>query len=186
MLTDSPWLSALIWLVLIVTALYLGRSSARGALMALARALRSQLRLLGRTLSRARHGLAARSREVLLAQGQEAKERLVSREFERITATVNRDLARYPETQRLLSETIARIDEDHQNATDVPPEVPGWSKAVDAASSAVISWGRTHRNRSKAIQALRTVIRRLSNLDGFVQDRSVLSLQAVFLVPNIL
>ena len=151
MLTGSPWLSALIWLVLIVTALYLGRSSARGALMALARTLRGQLRLVARTLSLARNGLAARSREVLLAQGQEAKERLVSREFERITATVNRDLARYPETQRLLSETIARIDEDHQNATDVPPEVPGWSKAVDAVAKVSVKADPTVKHVLEAI-----------------------------------
>jgi len=151
MLTDSPWLSALIWIVLIMTALYLGRSSARGALMALARTLRGQLRLAGRALSRARTGLAERSRQVLLAQGSEAKERLVSREFERITATVNRDLARYPETQRLLSETIARIDEDHQNATDVPPEVPGWSKAVDAVAKVSVKADPTVKHVLEAI-----------------------------------
>lgn len=151
MLTDSPWLSALIWIVLIVTALYLGRSSARGALMAVARTLRSQLRLAGRALTCARTTLAERSREVLLAQGREAKERLVSREFERITATVNRDLARYPETQRLLSETIARIDEDHQNATDVPPEVPGWSKAVDAVAKVSVKADPTVKHVLEAI-----------------------------------
>ena len=134
MLTDSLLLSALIWAVILITALYLGRSSGRGAIMAVARTLKSLLRLTARACSGARQALAARNREVLLAQGREVKERLVSREFERITATVERDLARYPETQRLLSETIARIDEDHQNATEVPPEVPGWSKAVDAVA----------------------------------------------------
>ncbi len=134
MLTGSPWLSALIWIVLLMTALYLGRASAQKAIMALARTLRSLLRLSARALGSARQSLAERNREVLLAQGREAKERLVGREFERITATVNRDLASYPETQRLLSATIARIDEDHQNATEVPPEVPGWSKAVDAVA----------------------------------------------------
>ena len=50
---------------------------------------------------------------MLLAAGREAKERIVTREFERITATVARDLGRYPETQRTLTETIQRIDEDH-------------------------------------------------------------------------
>ncbi|MGE0625310.1 MAG: hypothetical protein AB7I04_07355 [Pseudomonadales bacterium] len=134
MLTDSPWLSALIWIVVLVLALYFGRSSAQRAIMALARLVRGVLRLAARGIGNTRSALVARNREVLLAQGREAKERLVSREFERITATVNRDLARYPETQRLLSETIQRIDEDHQNATDVPPEVPGWSRAVDAVA----------------------------------------------------
>ncbi len=151
MLTDSPWLSALIWIVLLVTALYLGRNSARGALMAVARTLRGQLRLAGRALGRGRAALAERSREVLLAQGREAKERLVSREFERITATVNRDLASYPETQRLLSETIARIDEDHKQATDVPPEVPGWSKAVDAVAKVSVKADPTVKHVLEAI-----------------------------------
>jgi hypothetical protein len=151
MLTDNPWLSALIWFVLLVVALYLGRSSARKAIMAAARLLRGGFRLTARALVTARESLAARNREVLLSQGREAKERLVSREFERITATVNRDLARYPETQRLLSETIQRIDEDHQNATDVPPEVPGWSKAVEAIARVSIKADPTIRHVLEAI-----------------------------------
>lgn len=151
MLTDSPWLSALIWAVILITALYLGRSSGRGAIMAIARTLRSLLRLSARAFSGARQTLAARNREVLLAQGREVKERLVSREFERITATVERDLARYPETQRLLSETIARIDEDHQNATGVPPEVPGWSKAVDAVAKVSVKADPTVKHVLEAI-----------------------------------
>ncbi|MGD8416147.1 MAG: hypothetical protein PVH91_03735 [Pseudomonadales bacterium] len=134
MLTDSPWLSGLIWVAVLMMALYFGRSSARRAIMSFARLIRGLLRLAARGVVSARESMAERNREVLLAQGREAKERLMSREFERITATVNRDLARYPETQRLLSETIQRIDEDHQNATDVPPEVPGWSRAVDAVA----------------------------------------------------
>lgn len=151
LLTDSPLLSVLIWLVVLTTALYLGRDPARNAIMACARLIRGALRLSARSLLQARVTLAARNREVLLAQGREAKERLVSREFERITATVNRDLARYPETQRLLSETIARIDEDHQNATEVPPEVPGWSKAVDAVARVSVKADPTIRHVLEAI-----------------------------------
>jgi len=151
MLTDSPWLSALIWSVLAITALYLGRTSARKAIMAFARLLRGGLRMTARALSNARQALADRNREVLLSQGREAKERLVSREFDRITATVNRDLTRYPETQRLLSETIQRIDEDHQNATDVPPEVPGWSKAVEAVAKVSVKADPTVRHVLEAI-----------------------------------
>jgi len=73
---------------------------------------------------------------VLLAAGREAKERIVTRELERIGATVERDLGRYPETQRTLTEAIQRIDEDHQSTADVPPQVPGWSRAVKAVAEA--------------------------------------------------
>lgn len=134
MLTDSPLLSATIWLVLGLTALYLGRRPARRAILSSARLIHNTLRLLAHAMAQSRLKLEQRNREVLLAQGREAKERLITREFERITATVHRDLTRYPETQRMLSETIQRIDEDHQTSTEVPPEVPGWSKAVEAVA----------------------------------------------------
>ncbi len=134
MLTDSPLLSATIWLVLGLTALYLGRRPARKAILSSVRLIHNTLRLLAHAMAQTRRKLEHRNREVLLAQGREAKERLITREFERITATVHRDLTRYPETQRMLSETIQRIDDDHQTSTEVPPEVPGWSKAVEAVA----------------------------------------------------
>jgi len=131
-LADSPVLSAFIWFVGGVTALYLARSPARQTILALARVAHNALRLSSRAVETTAESLRQRNREVLLAQGREAKERMISREFERITATVHRDLARYPETQRLLAETIQRIDEDHHSSTEVPPEVPGWTRAVEA------------------------------------------------------
>ncbi len=78
--------------------------------------------------------LAARNREVLLAAGREAKERIVEREFERVNETVRKDLANYPTLHRALSESIMRIEENHQNAVDVPPEAPGWVRAVEAVA----------------------------------------------------
>ena len=35
---------------------------------------------------------------------------------------------------RALSESIQRIEENHQNAVDVPPEAPGWVRAVEAVA----------------------------------------------------
>lgn len=136
MITDSVALSALLWAALAITVMFLGRDSARRSIATLSRMLHNALRIAAHGLRRAELHLESRNREVLLAAGREAKERIVSREFERITATVARDLGRYPETQRTLTEIIQRIDEDHQNTADVPPEVPGWSKAVKAVADA--------------------------------------------------
>lgn len=136
MLTDSVATSVLIWAVLLVTVMYLGRDQARQSITTLARMVHGALRLAAFGARRAEHHLEARNREVLLAAGREAKERIVTREFERITATVARDLGRYPETQRTLTETIQRIDEDHQGSAEVPPQVPGWSRAVKAVADA--------------------------------------------------
>jgi len=41
-------------------------------------------------------------------------------------------------------------------------------KAVDAASAAVVSWGRTHQNRATALRALQAVIAAIPDLDGYV------------------
>lgn len=134
MLTNSVWSSALIWAVIGMTFLYLGRTPARRAISALTRIFHNALRLTAHAINRAEQGMAERNRAVLLAAGREAKERMITREFERISATVERDLTRYPETQRLLAETIHRIDDDHKNSTDVPPGVPGWGRAVEAVA----------------------------------------------------
>jgi hypothetical protein len=131
-ISDSAAISALFWFTALVMVMYLGRTPARRAIGALARIFHNGLRLGATAAAHLAAGIEKRNREVLLATGRETTERVIEREFERISATVDRDLARYPETQRLLAETIQRIDDDHQNATDVPPEVPGWTKAVEA------------------------------------------------------
>jgi hypothetical protein len=151
MLTDSVVTSALIWAVLIMTVMYLGRDPARQSITILARMLHKALRLAAFGLRRAEQHLETRNREVLLAAGREAKERIVTREFERITATVERDLGRYPETQRTLTESIQRIDDDHQSTTEVPPQVPGWSKAVKAVADAADKSDPTVRDVLEAI-----------------------------------
>jgi hypothetical protein len=96
--------------------------------------LHDALRLAAQALGAGEERLTARNHEVLLAAGREAKERIIEREFDRVGDSVHKDLAGYPGLQRSLSEAITRIDEDHQRAVEVPPEPPGWVKAVDAVA----------------------------------------------------
>ncbi len=79
--------------------------------------------------------MAERNREVLLAAGREAKERIVEREFDRVNETVRKDLASFSTLHRALSESINHIESDHQAAVDVPPDPPGWVKAVEAVAN---------------------------------------------------
>jgi hypothetical protein len=128
-LTDpSTWFT----LALLMVLAYLARQPAHRAIQSLTRILHGGLRMGAKALARTEEGLRGRNREVLLASGREASERLIEREFERISASVQRDLSRYPEVQRQLGESIQRMDEDHEQSVDVPPEVPGWTEAVDA------------------------------------------------------
>jgi hypothetical protein len=137
LLAFTPWppLSALILLVLLVTALYLARGTAHQAIHALAMALSRGLRLASHAVACAERRLATRNRDVLLAAGREAKERIVEREFVRVGDTVRKDLANYPDMHRRLGEAIIRIEEDQQKAVEVPPEAPGWAQAVKVVAN---------------------------------------------------
>jgi hypothetical protein len=136
LLNITPWplLSALLWIVLVVTSLYFARPTAHKAIRAAAATLHRTFRLASAGVRKAEVALAERNREVLLAAGREAKERIVEREFDRVNETVRRDLANYSALHRALSESINRIEADHQAAVDVPPDPPGWVKAVEAVA----------------------------------------------------
>jgi hypothetical protein len=137
LLTFTPWpaMSAAILLILLIAALYFARDTAHQAIQSVASAVARGLRVASRSVIRAQQRLAARNREVLLAAGREAKERIVEREFARVGDTVRKDLAGYPVMQRRISEAIQRIEEEQQKAVDVPPEAPGWAQAVKAVAN---------------------------------------------------
>ena len=132
LLAFTPWpaISAAILMILLIAALYFARDTAHLAIQTAAGALARGLRVAAHAVTRAQERLRARNREVLLAAGREAKERVVEREFVRVGDTVRKDLAGYPEMHRRLSESILRIEEDQRQAVEVPPEAPGWAQAV--------------------------------------------------------
>lgn len=146
MLGITPWpvASALLWIILTVTALYLVRGTAHKTIQAAARGLHRSFKIASKALSRSEKNLEARNRDVLLAAGREAKERIIEREFDRINETVRKDLANYSALHRSLSESIGRIEKDHQEAVDVPPDPPGWVKAVEAVAEMDAKEGRAH------------------------------------------
>jgi len=146
MLSITPWpvASALLWIILIVAALYLIRSTAHNTIQAASRALHRSFKVASKAVSHSEKALEARNRDVLLAAGREAKERIIEREFDRINETVRKDLANYSGLHRSLSESIGRIEKDHQEAVDVPPDPPGWVKAVEAVAEMDAKEGRAH------------------------------------------
>ena len=130
----SPILSGFIWFILLASFLYMGRNSAHGAIKSFTRMLHNVMRLSAFALDRVSHSLALRNKEVLLAAGREASERMIDREFERINATVNKELAETPSLHRKLQEEITQIEDAYKNSTEVPPSPPGWVDAVEAVA----------------------------------------------------
>lgn len=131
-ITPSPFLSVLVWFLLLTVLLYIARQPAHRLLVSLSRSLRNALRLSARSVAQAERRLAERNREVLLEQGREAAERQIEREFQRVEQAVNDELAQCPALQRELRERITAIEEDYKKSIDVPPEPPLWAQAVDA------------------------------------------------------
>jgi hypothetical protein len=130
---NSP-VAWLLWFVVLTLAMYFARWPAHRTILSLARALHRALRLTARSLLLLEERLQARNREVLLAAGREAKERIIEREFERIDAAVRRDLADCPTLHRRLSEQATALEEDHEQSKEVPPTPPGWVKAIQAVA----------------------------------------------------
>src|SRR5258706_14077922 len=132
--TPYPVLSALALIVIAMAALYLARGHAHNVITTVCGAFTEALKVAAQAATAGEQRLSARNREVLLAGGREAKERIIEREFERIGNSVHKDLAGYPALHRTVNEAITRVDEDHANAAEVPPDPPGWVQAVEAVA----------------------------------------------------
>ena len=93
MLGITPWpaVSATLWIILLVAALYLIRSTAHKTIHAAAHGLHRSFRIASKAVSRSEKNLATRNRDVLLAAGREAKERIIEREFDRINVVDSGD-----------------------------------------------------------------------------------------------
>jgi hypothetical protein len=125
-ITPSPFLSVMIWIVLILAALYFARRPFHRAVGSFSKILHNAMRLTSASVLQAEKRLSQRNREVLMAAGRENAERVVEREFERISTAVVRDLEGYPNLHRQLSETTTQMDEDYNKSVDVPPSLPNW------------------------------------------------------------
>jgi hypothetical protein len=130
--SDNPGLSLAIWLGVVVVAMYLARTPAHQLIRSTSRMIRSGMRLAARSIHKMEEQLGERNKEVILAIGKEATERVIEREFHRVNAVVARDLAAYPAVHRQISEVIGQLEEDYRNAADVPPLPPAWLDAVNS------------------------------------------------------
>ena len=132
--SESAALSAVIWSVILVLLTYLAREPMHRMIEAVSSLAKNAFQQASESLLGAEKRLSERNSEVLIAAGREASEHLIEREFARINKIVETDLAEYPTLHRKISDVIVRIDEDYKQSSDVPPEAPGWGKAISAVA----------------------------------------------------
>ena len=132
---SSSALSLVVVLVISVVLLYMARRPAHEAILSVSKIFFHAFRLSASSILIAEKKLKERNKEVLLASGKEATERIIEREFERIDAFVKKDLAQFPSLQRDITHSVVRLDEDYQKSTEIPPAPPGWTKAIEPIAS---------------------------------------------------
>ena len=131
-ITPSPFLSVVIWIVLILAALYFARRPFHRVVESFSKIFHNAMRLTAASVLQAENRLTRRNREVLIAAGVENAERIVEREFERISTAVVRDLELYPNLHRQLLETTTQLNEDYNKSADVPTSLPNWIPIIES------------------------------------------------------
>ena len=134
-ITSNPFLSMMIWIALLLAALYFARKPFHRAVGSLCKIIHNAMRLTAASVLSAEKRLVRHNREVLMSAGLEKAERLVEREFSRINAAVVRDLESFPHLQRQLTELTTRLDEDYSRSADLPPSLPNWLPVIESIAN---------------------------------------------------
>ncbi|MFQ5416885.1 MAG: hypothetical protein ACE5FL_07545 [Myxococcota bacterium] len=131
----NPALSLLLVLVLSMVFLWAAREPMLEMLRSLGKNLQNGFGAAARWCASAADGLQARSRESLLAAAELELHGKLDRELQRIDATFSEKVGQYSTLHRRLDDLLRHLDADCRKCGDSPPDVPGWSAAVEAVAS---------------------------------------------------
>lgn len=134
-IASIPVIYILPLIVLAVITMYLARKLFHRIMETVGLIVYNAMRLSSRSVILAEDRLQTRNKEVLMSAGLEMAERKVEREFDRISAVVQRDLEGYPQIQRTISEDLKRLEDDYSKCRDIPQELPDWVKVIDAIAN---------------------------------------------------
>ncbi|MDX1692471.1 MAG: hypothetical protein R3208_01825 [Ketobacteraceae bacterium] len=132
--SSQPGVSMAVWMLILITVLYLARQPAHQLLSTTGRSIYRFMRTAAKAVAHLEAQTIQRNRQVILAQGREATEKVIEREFTRINDIVARDLSHYPALHRELTDAIERLENDYQDAADAPPLPPAWLNVVQTIS----------------------------------------------------
>jgi hypothetical protein len=132
---QNPAVSLLLLWVLSTLFLWAAREPMLQVLRGVFRSLESGLSAVAERCRGAAERQEARSREALLAAGEIELRARMERELHRVDASFSEKLGQYANLHRRLDDLLLRLDGDYQRCGDSPPEVPGWTSAVEAVSA---------------------------------------------------
>jgi hypothetical protein len=137
----NPALSALVLAPIVMILLYVARDHMHTLLSGLTRLPSGSLRMGAKWLSSAADTMRERNKVVLISQARNAVEIEIERELERVSVTVQRDLAGYPVLQRRLLDELTRVEDDYKKCGVVPPPPADWMAATETIAEVTKSGG---------------------------------------------
>lgn len=115
-----------------VVFLWAAREPMLSLLRALGEFVAESCASLARGCDSAASELRKRARAALLAAGRLEAQGRLSREIHRIDKTFTERLGQYSGLSRRLDDLLVKLETDYEECAITPPQVPGWSNAVNA------------------------------------------------------
>jgi len=132
---DQPGLSLLLLYVLSALFLWAAREPMLRLLRSFGELVGDGLAGLADTCRQAATAMRERGRAELLAAGTLDAQGRLERELARIDGAFSEKLGDYAKVHRRLDDLLVQLESDYRQCGDTPPEVPGWSSAVEAISA---------------------------------------------------
>jgi hypothetical protein len=128
----QPVLSLFVLWLLSALVLWFAREPMRELFERLGSHLGESLEAAGGRCKTAAEELRKRSQASLLAAGKLELQSKLEKEFHRIDEGFSERLGQYSGLHRELTDLVAHLETDYQKSGDSPPEVPGWTSAVES------------------------------------------------------
>jgi hypothetical protein len=129
---DRPALSLLALWAISALVLWAAREAMFELIERLGKNLEEVFEAGGRWCKAAAEALYERSRTALLAAGGLDMQAKLEKEFHRIEAGFSERLGQYSGLHRRLDDLLQSLEQDYQQSGDSPPDVPGWTAAVES------------------------------------------------------
>jgi hypothetical protein len=129
---QQPALSLFVLWLASVVFLWAARTPMLALLENLGRLLEDALRGLAKGCLASAQELRKRARAALVAAGQLDAQGKMEREFHRVDTTFAERAGQYSKLHRRLDELLGKLETDYQQSQEAPPQVPGWTSAVEA------------------------------------------------------
>ncbi len=132
---DNAALSITVILLVSMVFLWAAREPMLKVLRGLGKNLETSFRAIANWCASTADHLKTRSGEALLAAAELELHGKLDRELSRIDMTFSQKVGQYSGMHRKLDDLLGTLEADYKKCGDSPPEVPGWSGAVETVAA---------------------------------------------------